>query len=687
MSDERLASLATAAGISLHWTDANGRPQYVAPDAQRLLLDALELPAHSPQQIETSLQALDAQQHSAQLSPLITLEQGQMLSLREHFSGYSPFQLTLEDGRRINARLDGDGNLPPISECGYQHLHIGEQQLTLAVTPGICPNVQELTGKARSWGITAQLYSLRREGDGGVGDTLALETLVRHAAAKGADALAISPVHAMFAANPHQYSPYSPSSRLFFNVLHAALDSLFDAATIHSAIAACGLQDELRRLEDLQLIDWPALAHSRQRLLRQLHQRLPDLPAWLQADFSAFCSQGGEALSQHCRFEALHSHLLGNTQASDWRGWPQHYRDPQHPEVLRFADAHAAEVSIHAFGQWLIARGLQRAQQTARESGMGIGIIADLAVGADAAGSQAWSRQAEFLSALTIGAPPDVINRAGQNWGVSAFSPNGLRQHGFRAFIEMLQANLAYAGGIRIDHVMGLQRLWLIPQGAPAEAGAYLNYPLTDLLRLLTLEASRHRALVVGEDLGTVPEGLREELARRNILGMRVLLFEQHDGRFIPPQQWPHDALAVTTTHDLPSIGGWLNGHDIDWRLQAGHCTAEQTSDDHPGRQREAAALVSALVESGHLATTASLDEERLEASIGFIGSTPASLALLPLEDITGQLEQPNLPGPGDIHPNWRRRYDTPVSTLLEQPAAARRLARLDAARQESRHD
>ncbi|HSC82881.1 MAG TPA: 4-alpha-glucanotransferase [Pseudomonas sp.] len=687
MSDERLACLSRAAGISTQWIDATGRPQQVSPDAQRQLLEALQLPADNPQQIESSLASLAQQSGTREPAPLLTMEQGQVLSLGQYFKPYSAFQLLMEDGRQIDARLDGDGNLPPQSACGYQQLRIAEQQITLAVCPAVCPRVEELTGRDRSWGITAQLYALRRAHDGGLGDSLALENLARHAAAKGADALAISPVHAMFAAAPQHYSPYSPSSRLFFNVLHAAPDSLLGAEKVSAAIAACGLQEEWRRLEELPLLDWPALAQARQRLLRQLYQGLSTLPAGLQSDFAEFCHQGADALSQHCRFEALHGHLLANAQPGDWRAWPPHYRDPQHPEVLRFAREHAQDINFHAFGQWLIARGLQRAQHGARAAGMGVGIIADLAVGAEAAGSQAWSRQAELLPALTVGAPPDVLNRSGQNWGVSAFSPSGLRQHGFRGFIEMLQANLAYAGGIRIDHVMGLQRLWVIPQGAPAEAGAYLNYPLTDLLRLLCLESWRKRALVIGEDLGTVPDGLREELARRNILGMRVLLFEQHDGRFIAPRHWPGNALAMTSTHDLPSIRGWLHGRDIEWRLQAGHCSPEQTDADRHLRERESTALVAALLDSEHLTKADSRSEEQLEASLGFLGSTPAPLVLAPLEDITGQLEQPNLPGPGDIHPNWRRRHTLPVDSLLEQPDSARRLACLAAARQEVGHD
>ncbi|HCL75914.1 MAG TPA: 4-alpha-glucanotransferase, partial [Pseudomonas sp.] len=234
-----------------------------------------------------------------------------------------------------------------------------------------------------------------------------------------------------------------------------------------------------------------------------------------------------------------------------WRQWPERYRTPENPAVQRFAEENADEVSFYAFCQWLIARGLERAQAAARGAGMAIGLISDLAVGADGGGSQAWSRQDEVLAALSVGAPPDILNRNGQSWGIAAFSPWGLKAHGYRAFIEMLRANLAHAGGMRIDHVMGLMRLWVTPVGAGPEHGAYLNYPFDDMLRLLTLEAWRHNAVILGEDLGTVPEGLREKLVARRILGMRVLLFERDgNARFRPTSEWSSDALATTTTHD-----------------------------------------------------------------------------------------------------------------------------------------
>ena len=680
MSDALLAELASAAGLSVDWVDANGRAQQVTPEAQRQLLEALGHPAQNEQQIRDSLEALQQARHAALQPPLLTLELGANLHLPGHAAD-SAYKLTREDGQVLNGRLDGQASLPCPEHPGYYRLEIGVAQLTLAVTPSACRSVQELCGKRRAWGLSAQLYGLRREGDGGLGDTRALEELVRHAANLGADALAISPVHAMFGARPDHYSPYSPSSRLFFNVLHAAPSQLLGRDAVARAIASCGLQEEMARLERLDLIDWPAVSEARQRLLSQLYRDFRAHDGALFGDFTAFCDSGGDALLQHCRFEALHGHMLRRGESADWRHWPQALRDPHGPAVRAFAADYADEVGLHAFGQWLIAHGLESAQTAASGSGMGIGLIADLAVGADPAGSQAWSRQGELLNGVTVGAPPDILNRRGQDWGVAAFSPEGLQRHGFRAFIEMLQANLAHAGGIRIDHVMGLQRLWVIPRGGEPKDGAYLRYPLQDLLRLLALESHRHRALVVGEDLGTVPEGLREELARRNILGMRVLLFEQQHGRFTAPQHWPRDALATTTTHDLPTLNGWFAGHDIDWRLRAGHGDPQREADDRAERQRETAALQQALTERG---AGTNKEEERLNACIDYVASTPAPLVLLPLEDATAQQEQPNLPGPGDLHPNWRRRYALPARELLEQAQTHERLERLDAIRRES---
>lgn len=686
MSDERLNELAKAAGLAIEWVDADGRQQTVKPDALRTVAERLGYPANSDEQIEDSLKRLEAENGAHQLPPLVTADSGQGIDLSAYFSPDTPFELTQEDGSRLSARLDAAGRVPGFAGVGYHQLMIGDQSLTIAVAPPKAPSVRERTQRARAWGLGAQLYALRRHGDGGLGDTEALESLVRHAAEAGADAVAISPLHAMFSADTHRCSPYSPSSRLFHNVLHSAPGTIVGERAVRVAIEEKGLAPELARLEGLDLIDWPGAAAAKLTLLRAIYDGFLHGGNPLQQDFASFRHTGGEALENHCRFEALHALRVRENGEYDWRQWPEALRDPRNPAVARFAQEQSTEIGFHAFCQWLIARGLERTQAAARSAGMGIGLIADLAVGADGGGSQAWSRQDELLPDLSVGAPPDILNRSGQSWGISAFSPTGLKRHGFRAFIEMLRANFAHAGGMRIDHAMGLQRLWVMPQGADPLDGAYLHFPLQDMLRLLTLEANRHDAIVLGEDLGTVPDGFREELTARGILGMRIMLFEQDhaQSRFHPPRQWDRNALATTTTHDLPTVHGWWLGNDIDWRTRIGQTSEETRTKDQAHRSHEREGLAKAFSDEGLLSDGDASVEDVVDGAAAFIGRTPAPLALLPVEDALGLKEQANLPGDVDKHPNWRRRWPHMSDELLKGDAPQRRMKLLDDARRQS---
>ena len=684
MSNEQLERLATEAGLSVHWVDANARPQTVSHDVLRKVLEALGYPADGSEAIDASLQRLQAARENAGAPPLLTVDQDCKLDLSAWFKPETPFTLHLEDGSSLDARLTAHAELPALAPPGYQQLDIAGQHLTIAVAPKTCFSMAMATEtrKPRAWGLTVQLYGLRREGDGGFGDTQALESLVRAAGERGADALAISPIHAMFASDPHRYSPYSPSSRLFLNSLYASPGAILGERAWRQAIEDAGVADELKRLEALPLIDWPAAAAAKWKALHALYNAFSAGSHPLYEDFNSFRHSCGEALENHCRFEALRAECPRMNISDNWHEWPDELKDPRNPAVSAFAAEHDSQISFHAFTQWLIARGLERAQVAARSSGMRVGLIADLAVGADGGGSQAWSRQDELLSALTVGAPPDILNRAGQSWGISAFSPDGLKRNGFRAFIEMLRANFAHAGGLRIDHVMGLQRLWVIPLGSPPSEGAYLNFPLDDMLRLLSLESLRHEAIVLGEDLGTVPEGLSEKLSAREMLGMRVLLFEQNNGSFKPILDWSDEALATTSTHDLPTLAGWLSELDIEWNARLGHVDAQSEQHWREERAREYNALRRALSQSNDGFDENTDDPVQIiDASIRYLGHTRAPLVLLPVEDALGVQEQANLPGTIDSHPNWRRRLPGDAASLLDNEDAARRLELLSQSR------
>ncbi|WP_223525509.1 4-alpha-glucanotransferase [Pseudomonas sp. A-B-26] len=684
MSDAQLEILASRAGLAVDWIDANGRPQKVAPSVLRAVLTGLGHPAGSAQEIDASLLELQTVQQTHHLPPLMTVDVGGGLDLARYFEPETPCDIHLEDGSRIYLKLDAQAVLPGLIPVGYQHVSIDGQSFTLAVAPDRCYSVGDAVDNPipRTWGLSVQLYSLRRVGDGGFGDTQALEDLARVAGERGAEALAISPLHAMFSSDTQRYSPYSPSSRLFLNSLYAAPGAVLGERAMRAAIDATGLTTELQQLEQQPLINWPVAAQAKHRVLLALYEGFVHGEHPLHEDFSSFRHASGEALENHCRFEALQEHRAALGESLDWREWPEQWRDPRSATLAEFAEENVARIGFFAFCQWLITRCLERAQTAARSAGMSIGLIADLAVGADGGGSQAWSRQDELLASLTVGAPPDILNRTGQGWGISAFSPEGLVRNGFRAFIEMLRANFAHAGGLRIDHIMGLQRLWVIPNGAPPSDGAYLYYPVDDLLRLLTLESHRHQAIVLGEDLGTVPDGLREKLIARSILGMRVLLFEQDNAHFKPILDWPDNALATTSTHDLPTLNGWWHGRDIDWNARLSLIDANGEIEWRQHREREREGLRRVLSQDPQNFREESYETDQvLDASIRFLGHTRAPLVLLPLEDALGIEQQANLPGTIDTHPNWSRRLPGDSEALLDDPDAARRLELLACAR------
>jgi 4-alpha-glucanotransferase len=717
-----LAALAERAGLVLEWEDAQRRPQRVSADTARAVLDALGLPCSSAAQIRHSLAGLDAELSRRQLPPLITAEVDQAIALPSPVAKEGArYRLELEHGGTIDGILSAprgqNALLSPIAEPGYHALTLNAHQAILAVAPRRCHAVEH-----PCWGIAVQAYGLRRPNDGGLGDFTALGDFARHAASRGAQALAVSPLHAMFTADPAKSSPYSPSSRRFINVLHIDPAAVLGDTAVRAAIAELGLSDEWARLHTQRLIDWPAVAHARVAVLHRLFERFAvhgatAQPALVDA-FRAFCERGGRALEDHARFEALHAaQTAADPTPGHWRNWPAGLREAHGAAVTAFADAHRTEIDFHRFLQWLAARGLDDAQHRACEQGMRIGLIADLAVGCDSGGSDAWSCPHDMLLRLSIGAPPDLFNPAGQSWGLTTFSPHALRTGGFGPFIDMLRASFAHAGGVRIDHILGLRRLWLVPDGASARDGAYLRYPFDDLLRLIALESWRHRAIVVGEDLGTVPGGLRERLAETGLLGIRVLWFEREaapassapassapassgpassapsssgPAPFKLPAQWDTHVAATTTTHDLPTVAGWWQGRDIDERMRIGHGPA--TDDDTPGlrarlnheRAQDRAALWAAFQQAG-LAPAATEPpaphHAPVDEAIAFVARTPALLVTVPLEDLTGTTEQPNLPGSTFEHPNWQRRTHASVDALFAEPTFINRLAIVSAER------
>ena len=694
-----LRALAEDVGITTVWHDYRGVVHVVSVTTLQVLLTALELPVSNTADVAASRMRLaeEGQGQVDVMPPLLTAMVNAPIALPfgTRFAG-ADYRVVLEDVSRRPGEAaepevrsgrfadDGPSIVDAIDRFGYHRLECDGATLVLAVAPLRCFGVEDALSDAgrerseRPWGLATQIYSLAQDGDGGLGHYGALAVMAREAARRGASALAISPVHAMFSADVHRFSPYGPSSRLLSNVMHVDPRGVLGGDALDAALDAAGARDDLARTSSGSLVDWPSSSRLRMTLLRALfdHAKTADDAdaSEQRAAFDAFRAAGGDVLESHARFEALHAMLAASNPAmlGGWRTWPLEYRDPHGAAVTAFANEHPDDVAFHAFLQWQAARQLDAAQRAAKDAGMAIGIIADLAVGADGGGSQVWSRPRDMLAGLSIGAPPDLLNALGQSWGLAAFSPRALKTGGFRPWIDMLRSAFSHAGGIRIDHVLGLARMWLVPEGADPTEGAYLRYPIDDLLRLVALESWRHRAIVIGEDLGTVPDGFPERLSATGLMGIRVLWFERlwhvPGQPFRPPHEWAGGALAVTTTHDLPTTAGWWHGRDIDWRARL-HLFGEHSSEDveRGAREGERQMLWISLCQAGAAhGERPAVEHPPIVEALRYVGMTPAPLAIAPVEDVLGFLEQPNLPGVTDPHPNWRMRMPKPVETLLE---------------------
>jgi 4-alpha-glucanotransferase len=689
-----LRTLAEAAGISTRWTHADGYEVVVEDGPLRRILTAMGFDCESDTQCRQSHANIDEELRRTALPPMLTGWCGERIPI-DALSGLHghTYELTVE-GKTHSAQFSSDRLesllLPPIAVPGYHTLEVDGRQVTLAIAPKRCFSLDDISegerGAGRFWGLAVQLYSLRREGDAGIGDFTALRTLAESAGHLGASALAISPVHAMPGSGISSFSPYSPSSRLFLNALHIDPAAILEAERLDALVAEDLCATRLRcELEKSDMVDWPTASHWRINIMRKLFEAFK-AEGGDQEAFAAFRREQGEALEDHARFEALRSYYATQGLETFWPRWPEQYRHPRRPEVAAFAQQHAAEVDFHAFLQWQAARGMDAAHQAARAAGMPIGLISDFAVGSDRGGSHAWSRQEEMLNGLSIGAPPDRFNTEGQDWGLVTLCPRAMRRNGYHAYIEMVRSALRHAGGVRIDHILGLARLWMVPPGLPPTCGAYLRYPMDDILRLLALESHRHRAIVIGENLGTIPEGFNEKITDAGVLGMQVLWFLRNGNEFLPPSDWTSDGIGMTTTHDLPTVAGWWDGCDIAWKSRLGLLDRRATLDSEiHQRACERRALRQALhtfKSSAKPEPGDSLGEAPVSDVLSFVGSTPAPLVIVPLEDALADSQQPNLPSTIDEHPNWRRRISLPVNRLLHEPDVARRLAALADSRQ-----
>ena len=650
-ASDDIQKLAVAAGLQSTWRDVEGRDQIVADEALAAILEQMGYETGTQRKRMANLKR--ACERLSGLPPLVVGEVGAETPLPTRASSA---ELTDEHG--VTQRLAiTEGSLAPVALPGYYDLVMADGACRLAVAPAACPLPAPTAH--RLWGTSLQIPSLRGTRESAFGGLGELSEAVRSLAQTGCQAVAINPVHALFPGVGDDFSPYSPSSRTFLNTAIAdpALLGLEPFAASHGQT----------------LIDWTSAMPGHLAALRESFAKLTPEQ---RSHIATVDGHEDPGLLRHALHEALYCHFRAKG-ARDWRDWPSRFRSPDSAATRRFAEQHADEIAFHLYGQWLAREGLSAVQGSARAAGMSIGLIADLAVGVRPFGSDCWSMPEAMLSGLTIGAPPDPLGPLGQNWSITGFSPEGLRSSGYAPWIAMLRSALRSAGGLRIDHAFGLARLWVIPEGGDCADGAYLTYPFLDLARLVTLEAHRAGAMIIAEDLGTAPPGFTAAVTRRNMLGMRVLWFERAaDHGFIGAHDYPPDCVAMTGTHDTPTVAGWWIGRDLDWAEELGRLPegvdrqkAEEIRDWDRG-------LLWSTIGPG-LRPAADNVEPAVHAALGQIGKSPAVIAIAPIEDLLAETEQPNLPGTTAGHPNWRGRQKAPLSDLLSEPQATSRIAAL----------
>ncbi len=530
-----------------------------------------------------------------------------------------------------------------------------------------------------TWALATQLYALRSGRNWGIGDFGDLRELVGLAGRAGAAAVAINPLHELFPNNPRAASPYAPSSRLFLNIFYIdvpAVPDFTESARAQALVAAPEFAAALQRLRDAALVDYDGVARAKLVVLGLLWESFRvnhlERPGDARApDFRAFVRDGGQTLERLARYEALAEHFRARDAACyGWLQWPAEYRSPDSPDVARFAREHRDRVDFYCYAQWTADRQLARAAAGDRESGAAL--YRDLAVGVDRNGADAWSDPGAIAAEASLGAPADPLNVHGQNWGLPPLSPRALRERAYTPFASLLRANMRHARILRIDHVMALQRAFWIPQGRPATEGAYVRYPLDAMLRVLARESVANACAVVGEDLGTVPDGFRERLQAARVLSSRLVYFERTwDGAFRPPAEYPRLAAASIGTHDLPPLLGWWTAGGGDERRHARYTLVDALLREGCIDEASAARLRDDAGAGGS-ATAAELLSDAVHR---FLARTPSLLKVVAIEDVLGETASVNVPGTVDEHPNWQRKRSLPMEAL----AADGRLFRIGA--------
>lgn len=707
---EVLHQLAAELGVALSYTDAFGRRCEVTPGTLRAVCGALGFDARGDSATSDSLQRLHMERREELAPPVVALRGTVPLDIpitivrpRDELRVF--WELHRETGETSNGSAiwrdlalieshPSDGGyetraLPIVPQLvpGYHDVRIEladasarAAQIRVIAAPARAYQPAALQSGGRVWALATQLYSLKRDDDWGIGDFGALHELVDMAARSGAAAVGLNPPHSLFHDDPEHVSPYSPSSRQFTNPLYLDVPAIEDFGECEAArqlVRSEPFRQRLADLRGLRHVDYAGVSAAKHQALGLLyenfrHRHLTDPNDPRAQAFRDFQARHGEALKRYATFSTLREHFgRDDPSMRYWRHWPEEFRRAESPAVKVFANEHVERIEYFEYLQWQSDLQMDRAGLRSLSLHLPVGLYGDLAIGIDSGGADAWANQDVVVDGFSAGAPPDPWAHLGQNWGFPPLDPRALRRTGYRMFADVLRANMRHTGALRIDHVLGLRRMFFVPNGRPAAEGAYVDYPFEELLTVVILESHRNRCLVVGEDLGTLPPGIQEALQAACLYSYRLLYFERDpEGRFKRPGDYPAEAVAAVSTHDLPTLAGYWSGSDIGLRGQFGMlATPEERTKADEERTGERHGLVAAMRQEGLPVDDANEMAPRLELH-RYVARTTSRLAVVQIDDAIEEPDQINVPGTHREYPNWRRRYTQTLPEIFADPRA-----------------
>jgi 4-alpha-glucanotransferase len=682
--DDALGDAAERSGVQQDFWDIFGHRHFTEPETNRAILRALGFDCASEDSLRASLARRADIEMRRPLPPVLVVSENEPLRIPTAPNrGSLDLEIVTESGEHHRVRVqDGvpqsDLSLP----LGYHEVRFSggtdaDSTMRLIVTPDRAHSPE--SGKHAGLGIT--LYGLRSDRNWGVGDFRDLRDLIDWAVPMlHVDFIALNPLHAIHNRRPYNTSPYLPNSIFYRNFLYLDVEDVPGFDRIRHRFEDGETCAEVARLRASPIVEYEQVAALKRHALELIFAANPSGRDPETPDCEKWIAREGDLLRLYATYCALDEHLHSlNPDLWVWPDWPEPYRDPDSDAVRQFAAEHKREILFHGWLQWNVDRQLARVQQHARDAGMRIGLYHDLPLATDRCGSDLWAHRKFYVAGCRVGSPPDDFSPTGQDW---SFPPPDSRQHredGYRLFRESIRRSLQHGGALRIDHVMRLFRLYWIPEGHDAAHGAYVRDLAHDLVRILALESVRNNAVIVGEDLGTVEPEVRETLASFGILSYRLLYFERINGRFKSPDEYPAQALAASTTHDLATITGFWTSNDIEARLHAGTIDRASFEAQKLDRARDKQSLLDALFAAGlfppamiHGGFPRRADQipeltgELHYAIIGFLARTPSVLWLVNQEDMTKEPAQQNLPGTTSEYPNWSRKMSWSIKDLSD---------------------